>query len=854
MNLISPVGERLWAGELGHGLVVFTFACAVSGACFFFKKKISGEIVSALKKVFLLHFISSWLVFTLLVYMLCSRFFEYQYVWQHSNRSMDLQFVLSSLWEGQEGSFLLWICWNALTGWLYFQFSKENKEIRARTLSLIMMVQAFLISMILGIYIGDYRVGSSPFLLLKQHPDFMNLPFLMNEDYLKNLDGRGLNPLLMNYWMVIHPPVLFLGFSLTLFPFAQILSRLMQGFEEKWHRHVLPGIWLGVAVLGAGILMGGAWAYESLSFGGFWAWDPVENSSLVPWLMLVAGGHQLVIDKNRNRGFLSGILISSLAFIFVLYSTFLTRSGILGNASVHSFTDLGMQGQLLAYLFFFIFLLVFFLIPDDNQILRWIFFFAVLYGWFFSFLYEKPIVGILTFLMAIIFGCVVSGIYYNRKSDIQEPTLFSREFSMYLGVVILFFLSLLIIFFTSLPVINKLSGTRYAMPSIRDYNRTVMPFTVLVLLIMGLAQWLRYKQTHVETVFKKIRIPLLVSLGISLVSGIPLFFISQTDNFTLYEKSLFFLLLFSSVFAIVSNVLSGKQLMIRKFISSGSYVTHAGFALLVLGALIATSKKAIISRNYTSTDLKQLGKNYDNQTASLLIQNDTVPMGPYYVTYKKKTRKGMNVYFAVEFLEKKRDNTYQSLFTLQPRVQDNPVMGKASDPDTRHFAGFDVYTYVSYADLSSEEEQKSRGFGDAKNYIAHLKDSIVLENTILVPDTLFYSKFTKAKDTIIRVYMGMIAYNSAGKTHTITPYFEIKNQSIFSDFVTDSIAGIMINFWKINPENATFEFIIKEDLSRKKDFIVLEAHVFPAINLLWSGCILMVLGTIMVVVQKVRQS
>jgi hypothetical protein len=294
--------------------------------------------------------------------------------------------------------------------------------------------------------------------------------------------------------------------------------------------------------------------------------------------------------------------------------------------------------------------------------------------------------------------------------------------------------------------------------------------------------------------------------------------------------------------------------MIRKFISSGSYVTHAGFALLVLGAFIATSKKAIISRNYTSTDLKQLGKNYDNQTASLLIQNDTVPMGPYYVTYKKKTRKGMNVYFAVEFLEKKRDNTYQSLFTLQPRVQDNPVMGKASDPDTRHFAGFDVYTYVSYADLSSEEEQKSRGFGDAKNYIAHLKDSIVLENTILVPDTLFYSKFTKAKDTIIRVYMGMIAYNSAGKTHTITPYFEIKNQSIFSDFVTDSIAGIMINFWKINPENATFEFIIKEDLSRKKDFIVLEAHVFPAINLLWSGCILMVLGTIMVVVQKLRQS
>ena len=108
---------------------------------------------------------------------------------------------------------------------------------------------------------------------------------------------------------------------------------------------------------GLGILMGGAWAYEALSFGGFWAWDPVENASLVPWLTLVGTAHLLIVNKNNGHSLLAVFFLAILTFVLVLYSTFLTRSGILGESSVHAFTDLGMSGQLLIYLFFFLFLL-----------------------------------------------------------------------------------------------------------------------------------------------------------------------------------------------------------------------------------------------------------------------------------------------------------------------------------------------------------------------------------------------------------------------------------------------------------------------------------------------------------------
>ncbi|MCX8079784.1 MAG: cytochrome c biogenesis protein CcsA [Bacteroidia bacterium] len=847
MNWISPAGEHLWAGQWGHILVLFSFVMSAASALLFFSGHTRDYVLG--KKTFFLHFLSTWGIALLLIFMLFNRYFEYQYVWQHSNREMDMKYVLSCLWEGQEGSFLLWICWNSLLGLIYARFSREHENLKSYSMGLISLIQLFLTSMIMGVYVGDYKLGSSPFLLLREHPDFMNLPFLMNEKYLEKIDGRGLNPLLMNYWMVIHPPVLFLGFSLSMFPFVQIVSRLLQNFEQGWHRHVLSPLWLAVAVLGTGILMGGAWAYESLSFGGFWAWDPVENSSLVPWMMLVAGGHMLVIDHRRKKGFVAGIFISSLAFVFVLYSTFLTRSGILGNASVHSFTDLGMQGQLLAYLFFFLGLLAFAGIPREKMMYRVLYAVVSIMAFYFSFLYEVPSVGLYVFLCLTIAAFVLSGYEHARKTASHEIHSVSREFHMYLGAMIFFVLSLLIIFLTSLPVINTLSGSSFAMPKPIDYSMLAIPFVFPVLFMMGYTQWMKYKNDATERVFKDLRWIAIASILVTVSSGIPLFFSGNAHRFSIQQNIFFLVLYLSAVFVVFSNYLAWQRAGILKWRTAGTYLSHLGFGILVLGALISVTKKSVLSKNTTPTDLKQLGKDYNNETAALLKQNDTVPLGPYMAVYRKKERKGMNVFFYVDFFENK-ENQWNHAFTLTPKVQDNPKMGKASDPDTKHYIHKDIYTYVSYADLSENNHVKGGSFGESKNYVAHLKDTIVLNNAILLPDSIYYEKILSGKDTTIRVFIAIKAKTEYGKTKIISPYLDIKNQSIFSDFHADSMTGIMVNFWKINPQDASFEFLIREDESRKKDFIVLEALLFPGINILWLGCILLILGLILTFVSR----
>ena len=143
-------------------------------------------------------------------------------------------------------------------------------------------VQFLLATMVIGVYVFGSKIGSSPFILLREE---MNWPILSRPDYLQFIkDGTGLNTTLQNYWMVIHPPVLFLGFASTTIPFAFAVAGLFKK-DNNWMNHVLSWANFSAGILGLGIMMGAAWAYESLNFGGYWAWDPVENASLVPWLV-----------------------------------------------------------------------------------------------------------------------------------------------------------------------------------------------------------------------------------------------------------------------------------------------------------------------------------------------------------------------------------------------------------------------------------------------------------------------------------------------------------------------------------------------------------------------------------------
>src|SRR5690606_18180739 len=240
-------------------------------------------------------------------YICANHMFEYMYAYKHASIELEPKYLLACIWEGQEGSFLLWAICHSLLGLLIVN---RKDHWQAPVMGVVTLVQAFLFLMVVGIYIGDVRIGNSPFTLTRNE---ISAPIFSQPNYLSFIqDGMGLNVLLRNYWMVIHPPVLFLGFAAALIPYAFALSALIKKDYTGWITPALPFFLLSLCVLGAGIMMGGNWAYESLSFGGYWAWDPVENASLVPWLILVGALHTLLIFMATKRALRATFLFSLL--------------------------------------------------------------------------------------------------------------------------------------------------------------------------------------------------------------------------------------------------------------------------------------------------------------------------------------------------------------------------------------------------------------------------------------------------------------------------------------------------------------------------------------------------------------
>ena len=313
-------------------------------------------------------------------------------------------------------------------------------------MTVLSFAQACLATMIIGLYVFGAKVGSNPFLLMRElgmlddAPAFRDIESgALRSDYLTLInDGSGLNQLLQNYWMVIHPPILFLGFASTIVPFAFAIAGLWKKDFGGWTRIALPWSLFSTAILGIGIMLGAIWAYESLTFGGYWAWDPVENASLVPWLILVAGLHTQVIYNSTGHSLRPTHFFYIMTFAFILYSTFLTRSGILGDTSVHAFTDLGMNFQLMAFL-------TAFTVPA-----------LVLY--------------------------IVR--YKNIPHIKKEESSYSREFWMFIGSLVLFLSAIFIIAATSLPVLNKIFKTNWTIGEDAEfgYNR----IQIFVGILLGL--------------------------------------------------------------------------------------------------------------------------------------------------------------------------------------------------------------------------------------------------------------------------------------------------------------------------------------------------------------------------------
>lgn len=796
------IGEHLWPGKLGHFFVILSFCTSLLATVAYYlsTQKHSFEWKKLARWSFYIHAFAVIGIIVTLFYMLANQMYEYHYVWKHSNNEMPMRYIFSCFWEGQEGSFLLWSFWHVILGLIFIW---REKTWEAPVMTIVSSVQMFLSSMILGVIILEYKIGSSPFtLLLRDDPEFANLPLFSMPNYLENLDGRGLNPLLQNYWMTIHPPTLFLGFASTLFPFAFAIAGLWTKKYNEFLKPALPWTFFSIMILGTGILMGGAWAYEALSFGGFWAWDPVENASLVPWLTIVGAGHLMILQKTRGNVALSMFGLTLVSFILVLYSTFLTRSGVLGETSVHSFTDLGMSGQLLLYLFSYIILSL---------------------------------------------GLLIYNFKHLRSKEKEEP-LWTREFWMFTGALVLFISSFQITFSTSIPVINKIFSLNLAPPSdaIDHYNSWQIPFGIIVLLIVGFGQQLRYKSTPFKQFLNGILISLVLSLTLTIVVGL---FLEIQNPFHLF-------FMFGSWFAILGNADYMIKIFKGKVAKAGASVAHIGFGLMMLGTLISMSSQKNISTNTSRFDVAQLGEEFNNRENILLMQNDTLQMGDFYVSYRGKEMEGVNIYFLVDYYNKLSDGSFESAFRLKPRVQTNPRMGNVAEPDTRHFLDRDIYSHVTWAIL---EEDKT----DPEEYdepeIQSLKsgDTLYLKKGILVLDSIFKVDNQKLglEEKDIAVGARIHFWNFDTKEFLLEPVWVLRDTSqTFSIPAESEEATIKVTFDKINPKDGSADFGISFKKGQQKDFIVMQVIQFPYINILWLGCIIMIIGTILAIVARVKSN
>ncbi|HSI91060.1 MAG TPA: cytochrome c biogenesis protein CcsA, partial [Adhaeribacter sp.] len=696
-------------GDLGHFSVILAFVSAIVAALAYFmasyKQPLGQDRIDWRRMgrgAFIVHAIAVFGIIASLFEIIYNHRYEYHYAWSHSSNHLPTHYMISCFWEGQEGSFLLWIFWQVLLGLIIIKY---NRRWEAPAMAVFAFVQLFLTSMILGVVIGDLKIGSSPFILLR---DFMpDAPvFRTNPDFVPS-DGTGLNPLLQNYWMVIHPPTLFLGFAAALVPFAFAIAALWKGEFKEWIKPAFPWTLFAAMILGVGIIMGAYWAYETLNFGGYWNWDPVENAVYIPWLILIAAAHTMVIYRRNKSALHTTFLLVIASFVLVLYATFLTRSGILGNASVHSFTDLGLSGQLFAYLAAFLVLAVVMLIW------RW-----------------KAI-----------------------PATEKEMTTYSIDLWMFIGAAVLCLGAFQVLATTSIPVYNSFMGfigikTNAALPAdqIGHYTKFQLWLGVAIAFLSGFAQVLWYRKNEKESLSNAFAIPMILTfLFAALILLLGKFGVIPTINVA--KEWTYVVLLVASLFAIFSNLGMIFILLQKKVALSGGAIAHLGVAMILIGILYSAGYSKVVSENMSGLLYSREFSDEMNRENVLLWRNQPSEMGDYKVTYKGQFMEviGYPEYVNKQFLfplddpylalarttlkhndkvyyksgdtlEISPENTYYQVdytnkkgktFTLWPRAQVNKEMGLLASPDIKTFANRDLYTHVSSIPKPDEEKEWS---------------------------------------------------------------------------------------------------------------------------------------------------
>ena len=470
---------------------------------------LSGNIFSLISVQSIMVIIS----FLILIYAFVTSDFSNETVYNNSHTTKPLFYKISGTWGNHEGSLLLWLL--VLTIFLFI-FTVESKNLSQRYRTLTLFFQQIII------------FGFLLFILFTSNP-FSNLFPIPNE-------GTGLNPILQDPALAIHPPILYLGYVGTSIIFSSALAAIISGsINKSWASHIKKWVLVSWVFLSIGILLGSIWAYYELGWGGFWFWDPVENASLMPWLCLTALLHTIFTLEKRDIFHSWAVILSITTFSLSMSGTFLVRSGILN--SIHTFANDPSRG-----------------------------------------------VFILCFLFILIFLSILIYFFYQKtiKENLTKPYLISKETAVLLNnLFMMFFLSVVLIG-TVYPIFLEVINNEKISIGPPFYHKLLIPFLIPFLFFMAIGpniKWINDKIGKIN--FTQVSI-FIISIIVSY------FFVKKYGVSYLLSLPLFILSIF--LFFITIKDFFGKKVNISQKIS------HFGFSLLILSILL----NGVLSKEFSS--------------------------------------------------------------------------------------------------------------------------------------------------------------------------------------------------------------------------------------------------------------
>jgi cytochrome c-type biogenesis protein CcmF len=436
----------------------------------------------------------STLAAVLLLILLFTRDFEVRYVYEHVSTYLKPAYVLAAFWAGLDGSQLLWL-WmlTIFTAVLVWRRATWDRELRPYAMAVLAFSEAFFALLLI--------LFTNPFELLGSVP----------------VEGTSLNPLLQNFWMIIHPPIIFASYALWTIPAAYAVAALLTGrLDAGWLRGTRRWTLAAWATLGIGILVGAWWAYLELGWGGYWGWDPVENSSLIPFLVGTALVHSAIIQERRDMFRAWNVLLAVVTYALTVFATFVTRSGLI--RSVHAFASSPI-------------------------------------GWYY--------LGYIGLLLAVTIGLVLAR-REELKGEGQLGDLLSREF-VFLVTNLLFLGSALAVLLGTLwPTFTE--SVRGVASSLgpENYNRFMGPLGLLLVLLIGVCPVIEWRKISAERLLRS----LWVQVAVAIVTAILLLLLGVRELWAVMSFA-------ATAFVAATIVLQMGQGVVARMRSAGENVLVA---------------------------------------------------------------------------------------------------------------------------------------------------------------------------------------------------------------------------------------------------------------------------------------